>query len=297
MILIVNLNREYLGANLPVYIRCSVNHQLLAALNLCLVVVTNNVIGASRLAITIDALQIEEAVIALSELRTLRRWKQLVEAHDCLRCIDHLTFCGTCVNRKSVSTHKHLSGIERLVAKLAKGTTVNGVTIRSTKSVKIQKSCAVANLLIRNKRKRNTWVLELWMLLVASEQAYQHSNASLVIATKQRSTISSNKLPANHVLKLRISLRANVDLSTLAIRTNYQLAALIYDYLRVNGIAPRLPSRINVAAETKSWKVLQTLACWPVSNHISVLVNGYIFCTKLTKISCNNFSHLVLRIS
>ena len=220
-----------------------------------------------------------------------------MEAHDCLRCIDHLAFCGTCVNGKSVSAHKHLSSIERLVAELTKGATVNGIAISCAKSVKIQKSGAVANLLIRNKRKRNTWVLELWMLLVASEQAYQHSNASLVIATKQRSTISSNKLPANHVLKLRISLWANVDLSALTVRTNYQLATLIRNNLRMNGVTPRLPCRINVAAETKSWKVLQALACRPVSNHISVLVNNYIFCTKLTKISRNNLSHLVLRIS
>ena len=32
-------------------------------------------------AITVDTLQIEEDIIALSELRTLRRWKQLVESH------------------------------------------------------------------------------------------------------------------------------------------------------------------------------------------------------------------------
>ena len=255
MILIVNLNREYLGANLLVYIRRSVNHQLLATLNLCLIVVTNNVISASRLAITIDAFQIEEAIIALSELRTLRRGKQLVEAHDCLRRINHLAFCGTCVNRKSVSAHKHLSSIERLVAELTKGAAVNGVAISCAKGIKVEKSGAVANLLIRNKRKRNTWVLKLWMLLVASKQADQHGNACLVIATKQRCAVSGNQLPANHVLKLRISLRAEIDLSALTIRTNYQLAALIRNNLRMNGIAPRLPSRINMAAETKSWKV------------------------------------------
>ena len=217
----MNLNGKYLRANLLVYIRCSINHQLLTALNLCLVMVSNNVISASRLAITVDALQIEEAIIALSELRTFRRWKQLVEAHNCLGCIDHLAFCGARVNRKSVSTHKHLSSIEGLVAKLTKGTTVNGVTIRSTKSVKVQKSSAVANLLIRNKGKCDAWVLKLWMLFVASEQADQHGNASLVVAAKQRRAISGNQLPTNHMLKLRICLRADIDLSTLTIRTNY----------------------------------------------------------------------------
>ena len=293
----MNLNREYLGANLLVYIRRSVNHQLLATLNLCLIVVTNNVISASRLAITIDAFQIEEAIIALSELRTLRRGKQLVEAHDCLRRINHLAFCGTCMNRKSVSTYKHLSGIKRLVAELTKGTAVNGIAIRSTKGIKVEKSSAVANLLIRNKGKCDAWVLKLWMLFVASEQADQHGNASLVVAAKQRRAISGNQLPTNHMLKLRICLRADIDLSTLAIRTNYQLAALIRNNLRMNGVTPRLPSRINMAAETKSWKVLQTLACRPVSNHVGVLINNYIFCTKLTKISRNNLSHLVLRLS
>ena len=144
-----------------------------------------------------------------------------MEAHDCLRCVDHLAFCGTCVNRKSVSTHKHLSGIKRLVAELTKGTAVNGIAISCAKGIKVQKSSAVANLLIRNKRKRNTWMLELWMLLVASKQADQHCNASFVIAAKQRGAISGNQLPTNHVLKLRICLRADIDLSALTIRTNY----------------------------------------------------------------------------
>ena len=104
-----------------------------------------------------------------------------METHDCLRCINHLSFCSSRVNRKSMSANKHLGSIEGLVAELAKRTAVNGVAISGAKGVKIQKSSTVTNFLIRDKRKCNAWMLELWMFLVASKQANKHGNTSLVI--------------------------------------------------------------------------------------------------------------------
>ena len=123
---------------LGVHLTHSGAQQLLSRLEAGTVVVANDVVRAGVLAVALNALQVEEALALLRELRAVLGRNELVHAEKRLGGVDHHILGGARVDRAPVGADGCLRGVERLVAELAQGAGVDGVAVGGTQRVKIK---------------------------------------------------------------------------------------------------------------------------------------------------------------
>ena len=294
VVLVVDVDGHVLLAHLDVDELGGVTHHALALLDLGLVVVADDVVGAGGLAVSAHALQVEEAVIALGELRALLGGKHLVEAHDELGGIDHHALGGAGVAGEAAGMHVDLGGVEGLVAELAQGATVDGVAKVRAKLLEVQQGCAVADLLVRHEGERQARVGQAGVGLQAGKQAHDHGVAGLVVPAQQGGSVRGHDVPTGHVGQLWIGLGRNHDLAAVTVGANAELSALVVLDLGVHGAAHALPGGVDVAAEAQARQVLAALGGRPVRRHVGVLVDGDVLCAQLAQVLRNDVGNVEL---
>ena len=268
--------------------------QVLSRLKAVAVVVADDVVRAGILAVALNALQVEEALAVLRELRAVLGRNELVHAEQRLGGVDHHVLRGTGVDRAPVGADGRPGSVERLVAKLAQGACVDGVAVGSTQRFEVEQRCAMADLLVRDKRQRERRMRDGGVLGKACEKRDGHGHGRLVVSAEKRRAVRGHKVLANEVFELRVCGGVEGDFGAVAAAAQDKPSAIVALDLRVDRAAICLPRGVEVAAERERGARLGTGACGPMGRDVGVLVERDVLGAKVAQVSGNNARHIEL---
>ncbi len=296
VVLVGDLDLEHALPHLGVHHLHGGAHLVLAALDLGLVMVADDVVGRGLLAVAAHALKVKEAVVAVGELRALGRRQHLVEAHNGLGGVDHHALGRARVARKAVRADLGLGRVERLVAELSERAAVDGVAELGPELLEVEKRRAVPDLLVRHEREREARVRKRRVGLQARKERHNHGVAGLVVAAEKRGAVGGHDVVAGHLREARVRLRGDGDLAPVAPGADDELAALVVLDLGMHGRPVALPRRVDVAAEPQARQVLGAGGGGPVGGHVGVLVDLDVLGAELAQVGRDDVRDVELRL-
>ena len=186
-----------------------------------------------------------------------------------------------------------VGGVEALVVELAKGLAVDGIAVSCTKFIQVKQTCAVTDLLVRDKRNLERRMCELGVVAQALEQRADLSHAGLIVCGKQRGAIGANDVHALKILEVRDLLLGGSD--GLAVDdASDQVTTLVVDDVRLDARSRRVDDGVQVRAKHQRGSQLGALGCGESAGDVSVLVDGDVGAAQCLELFAQVASHLVL---
>ena len=153
--------------------------------------------------LALHAQQMEEALIALRQLRTLPNGEQTLEFHGDQLGIHHLPLGRTGVDIQSMDNNLCPRGVEVLIFDLAHGAAVGGVGKVRAEALHVEPVSAPADLLVGGKAD-----LQCGMPAVHGEQLLRRRHdlrhACLIVRAQQRRAVCDDQVLAYVVFQIRI---------------------------------------------------------------------------------------------
>ena len=165
--------------------------------------VADDIVQLGTLHLALHAQQMEEALIALRQLRTLPNGEQTLEFHGDQLGIHHLPLGRTGVDIQSMDNDLCPRGVEVLIFDLAHGAAVGGVGKVRAEALHVEPVSAPADLLVGGKAD-----LQCGMPAAHGEQLLRRRHdlrhACLIVRAQQRRAVGDDQVLACVVFQVRI---------------------------------------------------------------------------------------------
>ena len=166
----------------------NIQHVVLLELQLCGIVVAQDVAQLCGGHIAVHLAQVVEALAALGSLRPGRDGQSTVELHCYVGSVDHGVLGGARVHREAADGHGGGSGVEVLVLNGAGIAAVHRIGKVGTEARNIEQLCTLADLFIRSKGDTQLAVGQAFFLN-GLNSGQNFGNTGLIVGTQQGGTV------------------------------------------------------------------------------------------------------------
>ena len=272
IVLILECERQHLLTILALKEVYNIPHKLLLLFKLIRVVVTDDIADLSLLNRALDAYTVEEALVVLGELRTLRRREQAIKLTSDVDGIDHLILGHTRVYVTAGNSDLSSCSVEVLILELTLHTAIHSVCEVGSKPLHVEVVYTTANLLIGGEAHTNFAVSHLRMSHKPLHSCHDLGNTRLVVSTKQRGTICVDECVTleegelGELLDLQPHIATEQDIATIIVLNNM--------WLDIS--TAHIGSSIYVRDKADNGDILVAFSCRKRSHNIAVLIHSHL---------------------
>ena len=242
--------------------------------------IADQVLHYRSLHITLEMIQMEEALIALCIHRIFKRRQHLLVFHSDQHGIHHTFLCISCMHAATMDRDHRRSCIEVFIFHLTEFTAVYCIGKLCSKTRNIEPVCTTANLLVRGESNAD---LSMWNFLMRKQVIrcrHDLCHTSLIVCSKKCRSIGRDQVLSPIALQKRKFRDTHDDLFFL-IQTDVFSIIILYD-LRFYVGPGQCRCRVHVSDKSKG-RNLFFLLCrnigWDFGINIAVLTEAHMLRT------------------